>query len=497
VVEVIAGIFARYARHDPDRVALIHDDQTVSYSSLERATAVAVAQLRAAGVVPGDHVAVMMPNGPTYTVWMLACLLGGHPIVPVHAKAAVSDLDHYIVDSEAAVLVCPAAASDAADRATTLGRSTLNAESCWEAITGDHVDPSPVYEPVSSDLAYIKYTGGTTGRPKGVMQTHEMIRQAFLMQLAEWPWPSSPRYAAVTPLSHGAGMLVLPTLFRGGTIVTTDAVGPTGVARMVRESGATVTFMVPSLMYSLSQLDSARDDFATMEMLVYGGSPIDAARLPLYLDTFGAGLVQLYGQTEAPMILTTLRPEDHVADSSRLQSCGLPSLGVTIALLDDRDQQVPVGTVGEVCARGPLVMPGYWKNPSATEEALRSDWLHTGDLAVQDDAGYVSIVGRKKDMIISGGFNVFPGEVEAALREHAAVSDVAVFGVPDEKWGEKVVAAVVATPDADLDELRAHVRERKGPIATPKEILLIDQVPLTAVGKPDRKFLKNQVWPAR
>ncbi|HEX5116793.1 MAG TPA: AMP-binding protein [Pseudonocardiaceae bacterium] len=475
---------------DSGRTALVHDGRTVSYPELKVAVQRACALLRAHGARPGDHVALLLRNSPEYVVWQLAALCSGTPMAALNPMSSRPDQEFVLADAEATLLVN---GDDQAEAAAAMGYPTVPASSCWD----DAVDYGPLPDDVSepADIACLSYTGGTTGRPKGVVQTHEMLRQVVLMELAEWPWPRPPRFVAATPLSHGAGFFVLPTLLLGGLVITTSGGGAVNLADVVRTTGATVTFLVPSLMHSiLAQVDDPKTAFASLALTVYGASPIAPGDLVRCVDVFGPNLVQLYGQTESPMILTTLRPEDHdVADPARLRSCGLPSIGATVVLLDEDDRPVATGDVGEICARGPLVMPGYWHRPEETAAALRSGWLHTGDLGVTDADGYLTIVGRKKDMIITGGFNVYPKEVEAALLEHPAVADASVFGVSDAAWGERVVAAVVVTGDVDLDEVKAFVRERKGPVQTPKDIVVVPDIPLTAVGKPDKPALRRQV----
>jgi fatty-acyl-CoA synthase len=255
------------------------------------------------------------------------------------------------------------------------------------------------------------------------------------------------------------------------------------------------------MIYTL--LDHARTrtiDFSHLHCLTYGAAPMTPARIREAMNVFGPVLVQGYGQTEAPNTLLTLTREDHLSpDDRRLASAGRPYPGITLAVLDAEDQPVRQGEVGEICVRGSLVMSGYWKQPEQTAEALRNGWLHTGDMAWQDEEGYFYIVDRKKDMIISGGFNVYPKEIENVIASHDAVAAVAVIGVPDPKWGEAVKAVVVLRPDASVDaaQLIALVRERKGPVAAPKSVDFVEGLPLTALGKPDKKALRARYWGGR
>jgi fatty-acyl-CoA synthase len=220
-------------------------------------------------------------------------------------------------------------------------------------------------------------------------------------------------------------------------------------------------------------------------------------RLKEAIEKFGHIFFQFYGQAEAPMTLTVLRKDEHLVDDpARLASCGRPVPWVHVALLDDEGNEVPQGEPGEICARGPLVMNGYWNKPEQTEEAFKFGWLHTGDVAKADEQGFLTIVDRKKDMIVSGGFNIFPREVEDVLATHDAVAQAAVVGVPDERWGEAVKAVVVLRPDAtvDADELIALVKDRKGSHHAPKSIDFAESIPLSPLGKPDKKALRARYW---
>jgi fatty-acyl-CoA synthase len=239
-------------------------------------------------------------------------------------------------------------------------------------------------------------------------------------------------------------------------------------------------------------------DLSSLETVFYGASAISPARLREAIAKFGPIFFQFYGQVEAPMTIAVLRRAEHdITNPARLASCGRPVPWVDVALLDDTLREVPEGEPGEICVRGPLVMAGYFNRAELTAEALAGGWLHTGDVAVRDADGFLRIVDRKKDMIVTGGFNVYPREIEDVLSHHPAVSSCAVIGIPDEHWGEAVKAVVVLRNGAvaDADELKAFVRERKGSVQTPKSVEFVAAIPLTPVGKPDKKLLRAQYAP--
>ena len=352
--------------------------------------------------------------------------------------------------------------------------------------------PSPVL--TGDELYRLSYSGGTTGKPKAVMGTHSYAMAALNIQLSEWEWPREIRQLLCTPLSHSGAAVVLPTLVRGGCVWMHNAFDPARVLETIEKYRITCILLVPTMIYAL--LDHPRFvdyDLSSLETVFYGASAIAPARLREAIEKMGPIFFQFYGQVEAPMSVTVLRRAEHdINDPMRLASCGRPVPWVHVALLDDRGEEVPDGEPGEICVRGPLVMAGYLNMDSLTRETFSGDWLHTGDVAVRDRQGYLRIVDRKKDMIISGGFNVYPREVEDVLSSHPAVAQCAVIGVPDARWGEAVTAIVVcrAGTRVDSNELIALVRERKGAIQAPKTIHFVAAIPNTAVGKPDKKALR-------
>src|SRR3954469_5407942 len=327
------------------------------------------------------------------------------------------------------------------------------------------------YEPrplVAADLdpehvVSITYTGGTTGKPKGVVGTARTMTTMTQIQLAEWEWPANPRFLMCTPLSHAGAAFFLPTLMKGGSMVVLPKFDPAEVLRTIEEERITATMLVPSMLYALlDHPDSRTRDLSSLETVYYGASAINPVRLAEAIKRFGPIFAQYYGQSEAPMAITYLAKGDH--DEKRLSSCGPPTLFVRTALLGEDGKPVPQGEPGEICVAGPLLAGGYWNLPEATAETFRDGWLHTGDMAREDEDGFYFIVDRVKDMIVTGGFNVFPREVEDVIAEHPAVAQVCVVGTPDDKWGEAVTAVVVlragaARDDAAIEAMTADVQD--------------------------------------
>ncbi len=344
----------------------------------------------------------------------------------------------------------------------------------------------------------ITYTGGTTGMPKGVIGTARSMTTMTQIQLAEWEWPRSPKFLVCTPLSHAGAAFFAPTLIKGGSLVVLPRFDPAEVLRTIEEQRITATMLVPTMLYALmDHPDSRTRDLSSLETVYYGAAAINPVRLREAIDRFGPIFAQFYGQSEAPMAISYLAKDEH--DDARLSSCGRPSAFLRTALLDEGGNPVPPGEPGEICVAGPLLADGYWNLPDATSEAFRDGWLHTGDVARQDEDGFLFIVDRVKDMIVTGGFNVFPREVEDVVASHPAVAQVGVIGTPDEKWGEAVTSVIVLrdghpSDDAAIakltDEISASVRDRKGPVHAPKHVIVADSLPLTGLGKPDKKALR-------
>jgi fatty-acyl-CoA synthase len=292
---------------------------------------------------------------------------------------------------------------------------------------------------------------------------------------------------------------VVPTLVRGGTVVLHQGFDPDAWLHTIAEENINYAFVVPTMLYTmLDNTDPAARDTTSLETLVYGAAPMSAPRLKEAQDAFGPVLMQVYGQTECVGMSTSLRKDEHdpIRRPDLLTSCGRPVLGVHVELLDDEGGPVAADAIGELCVRSRAVMNGYWKRPAETAAALKGGWLRTGDMARRDDGGFFHLVDRKKDMIVTGGFNVFAKEVEDVIATDQAVSAVAVIGVPDEKWGESITAFVVPRPGATIDAgaLTKLVRVHKGPHQAPKRLEVVSELPMTAVGKVDKKALRAAHW---
>ena len=348
-------------------------------------------------------------------------------------------------------------------------------------------------------LFRIAYSGGTTGKPKGIMTTNRMAATSALIQLTSWEWPEEIRHLICAPLSHSGAAVLSAILTKGGSLVVLPGFDPVSTMEAIERHRITSVLMVPTMI--LAMIDHPRFgefDLSSLEVVFYGASAFPAARLRDAISKMGKVFFQFYGQSEAPMSVTLMRRDEHdPEDLLRLASCGRPSPLVRVELLDDDCNPVADGMPGEICVRGPLVMGGYLNKPEETAKAFEGDWLHTGDVAIKGPDGFLRIVDRKKDMIVTGGFNVFAREVEDVLTEYPGVRQAAVIGVPDEKWGEAVKGVVVLEPGVTVsaEALITSVREKKGAVQAPKTIDFVDALPLSPVGKPDKKALRARYAP--
>lgn len=486
-------------------------DKVASYREVREQTSQLVQALQARGLGVGSRVAVISANRPEVLSNIAAMQLTGCIGTPLHPLGSLEDHAYVLEAADIDTLVYDAAVFEAHAAALAKrvpGLKNLLAFGPTE-IGEDYLalaagfSPQPLTAPDigPGDVSSINFTGGTTGRPKGVMSTHSVTAYMTQIQMAEWEFPDELRMLIATPLSHAAAAFFIPVLQKGGAFYVMQGFTPDTFFDTVARHRITCTMLVPVMLYFL--LDSPRSasaDMSSMETIFYGASPMSAARLAEGIEKWGPIFYQFFGQSEAPMVLANLKKADHdPAKPQRLASCGRPTPWMHMALLDGDGKPVARGEAGEICVRGPLVMKGYKDMPEETAEAFAGGWLHTGDVGRLDEEGFLYIVNRTKDMIVSGGFNVFPREVEDVLAAQAAVAQVAVIGVPDEKWGEAVKAVIVPRPGFEPGEelaeaLQAAVRSAKGSVQAPKSVDFVDAIPLTPVGKPDKKALRARYW---
>ena len=494
-----------------DRPCMHLGDTTATYAEVRARASQYQQALASRGLGVGSRVAVISANRPEVLYNIIAMQVTGCCGTALHPMGSVEDHAFVLEDAEVETLVYdPDVFGDrAAELAARVpGLKNLlafgpsDAGDDYSALADTFTPRRLVAPDVSADdVGSIAFTGGTTGKPKGVLATYRSSAAMTMAQMAEWEWPEESRVLIPTPLSHAGAALFVPTLQRGGALYVMQGFTPDLFFDTIEEHKITSTFLVPVMIYYL--LDSPRAataDMSSMETIFYGASPMSPTRLAEGIEKWGPVFYQIYGQAEAPMVVSHLKRADHdLSKPERLASCGRPSPWVQVALLDDENQRVAEGEPGEICVRGPLVMKGYHNRPEATAEAFDGGWLHTGDVGRFDEEGFLYIVDRKKDMIVTGGFNVFPKEVEDVISAHPSVAQVAVIGVPDERWGESVKAVVVLRPEVEgsdilATELMEAVKAAKGSVQTPKSVDFSEAIPLSAVGKPDKKELRKLYW---
>jgi fatty-acyl-CoA synthase len=458
---------------------------------------------------PGSRVAFLTANRADTWCAGVAAQLSRLAITWLHPLGSLQDQLFQLEDSEAQMLVVDAGTfrdrgGELAAKASglkmvfTMGPADYGTDLLRALESTGHASARSLAS--ADDVATLNYTGGTTGKSKGALRYHREYGGFATAILADFEIPDAARYLTVAPISHVAGTKVLPTLMRGGTVHMLKGFDPEAVLKTIERERINFTLFVPTMIYVLLDHPALdKTDLSSLELLLYGASAMSPSRLVEGIERIGPVFSQLYGQTECYPV-SVLRKADHDPKTPEMfLSCGFPIAACDVRILDDNDEEVRTGEAGEICVRAPHVMAEYWKRPDITAETLKNGWLHTGDIARADERGYMFILDRKKDMIVSGGFNIFPREVEDVLSQHADVAMVAVVGVPDEKWGEAVTAVVVAREGAkpNPDELIDLVKTRKGSAHAPKQVQFVKELPMTGVGKVDKKVLRASFWAGR
>ncbi|MEM6304584.1 MAG: AMP-binding protein [Pseudomonadota bacterium] len=481
---------ARRARLSPTRPALFKGtDEVADYASFAQQSAAVAGWLDMQGVGPGDRVALFMGNCPDYLVVFYGIWMAGAVVVPINAKLHGREAAFIIENAGVRYVFADAPRADALAQAGVACRVIQTDEAAFEAVRA--APPrATVEERAPQDLAWLFYTSGTTGRPKGVMITHGMLMSMALCYEADVERVEADHTALyAAPLSHGAGIYNLMHVRAGARHVCPASGGfdPQEILDLSAVFGAVHMFAAPTMVKRLTDHARARGaDGQGLRTIVYAGGPMYNADIIAAVDHFGPVFVQIYGQGECPMGITVL-PRADVADRSlprwraRLGSVGVAQAAVEVAIGDAAGRLLPAGAQGEIMVRGATVMPGYWQNPEATAKTLKNGWLLTGDMGYLDEEGFLTLQDRSKDMIITGGSNVYPREVEEVLLQHPDVQEAAVVGRAHPDWGEEVVAFVVGTArDAALDAL---CLEQIARFKRPKAYLRIDELPKNNYGK--------------
>ncbi len=511
----LAHLLQRMARQFPNRAAIFHGTQAVAtYAQWAQRCAHLAQQFEEAGLQPGDRIALFMHNHPRYLEVLFGAWWAGLAVVPINAKLHVRETQWILDNAQASwAFVTSDITTDTEQQLTGLQRvidvDSAQANELWTMPAASDVPPAkPIIERESNDLAWLFYTSGTTGRPKGVMITHRNLMTmglAYFTDVDAVAAQDAIVYAA--PMSHGAGLYAIPHLMAGARHVVPASGGfdAAELFELGQSVGPLSMFAAPTIVKrlvdhaehtSLTSTDCAR----AFKTIVYGGAPMYAADIQRALRIMGPRFVQIYGQGESPMVGTALS-RFHLSDAThpehaqRLASIGVAQTPVQIRITDEHGNDLALGEVGEVLIQGDSVMAGYWRNPEATQAAIRDGWLFTGDMGCLDAHGFLTLKDRSKDLIISGGSNVYPREVEESLLQAPGVSEVAVVGAPDPEWGEVIVAFVVAQPGSTVSakDLDAYCLNEIARFKRPKRYELVDSLPKNNYGKVLKTELRQRL----
>ncbi len=513
----------RSAQRWPELPAVIQGDHRLSFRQLDQRSSRLANALLGLGLQPGDRVAAMSRNCPELVELECALYKAGLVKVVLNARFSEAEARDCLENADpAAFLVGPSHLAQADGILRDLDIAGLEHRIHWgglapsnpvsssyldyEHLLSQASDKNPDILRAPDDLAVLHFSSGSTGRMKAAMQTVGN-RMAAMHKVVMGRMRAAPGDVLTlsSPVSHAAGMFMQPWLYQGGTLVLEDAFEPERLLRTLQTHGATATFMVPTMIYALLGCPAlASTDLSRLRHLGYGAAPMAASRIIEAWTLIGPVLSQGYGAGETTGGLVGLDISDHARGVNGqkpelLTSCGRPFSESRVALLDDDDNVVPDGELGEICVRGPDVFAGYWRAPEQTKEVLVRGWLRTGDLARCDEEGYLYIVDRKKDMIVSGGFNVYPAEIEQVMYRHPAVREVCVVGVPDAHWGERVHAVVSLREGhvTDAEALVAHCGAVLAGFKKPRSVDIVDRLPQNASGKLSRKDVRARYWQGR
>jgi acyl-CoA synthetase (AMP-forming)/AMP-acid ligase II len=511
----IGSLLTKASRLHGNRLAIQYGEQQLTYAELNQRVGRLAQSLQTLGVRPGDRVAIVQRNGPALFETLFACFRAGAAAVPINVRLHPEEVAFICQDCGARVLVATGEYEASALRAheqtpelQLVGVESIPGARDYETLllAAEPMTTDAVVDP--DDLAWLFYTSGTTGKPKGAMLTHRNLLAMTMNYYADVN-PMAPEDVVLhaAPLTHGSGLYGLPAIAKGATSVILHT--PSFDAEMVfqliqRLRVTTIAFLAPTQIKILLNGAYQSYDLSSLRCIPYGGGPMYVEDMKQAVEAFGPVLVQIYGQGEAPMTISYLRREEHITHGDpsaeqRLASAGIPRTDVEVRIIDDDDREVAAGVIGEIAARGSVVMAGYWNRPDVTAETLRGGWLHTGDIGMMDEQGYLYLLDRKKDMIISGGNNIYPREIEEVLLKHPAAYEVAVIGVPDPLWGESVKAIIALRPGMALteEEVSAFCREHLASYKKPRTVEFVPELPKSAYGKILKRELREQYWQGR
>jgi long-chain acyl-CoA synthetase len=488
----LASILEETTSKHGDRPALKLDDATVTYEQLDEASARAAALLKSKGLEPGDRVGIMLPNVPYFAIAYYGVLRAGGVVVPMNVLLKGREVSFYLTDPEAKLLFAWHDFAEAAEKgAEEAGAEVIDVQAGeFEKLLGEHEPDREVVERDGDDTAVILYTSGTTGKPKGAELTHENMYKNAEVAAGLGEVSEEDVLLGALPLFHSFGQTcgLNAGVYTGSLLTMIPRFDPGKALEIIQRDKVTVFQGVPTMYTAMLQYDDKDDyDISCLRTCMSGGSAMPVEILKGFEEAFGCKVLEGYGLSETSPVASFNHPDR----DRKPGSIGTPIEGVEMKVVDDDGNEVDQGEVGEIVIKGHNVMKGYWNREEATEEAIKDGWFYTGDMAKIDEDGYFFIVDRKKELIIRGGYNVYPREIEEVLYEHPAVAEVAVVGVPDEKMGEEVGAAVALKKDQDVseDELRDFVKNEVANYKYPRKIWFVDELPKGPTGK----ILKREI----
>jgi acyl-CoA synthetase (AMP-forming)/AMP-acid ligase II len=508
----VIDFFDRGASLGRTRTAFLAGDEAFSYGDAQDLTIRIAAAIQALSPEPSPHVAVLSPNHPRAFLCVLGALRAGGVWVPVNARNGTEESVFLLRKLDCTLLFYHSALAEqvaqlrrqvpAIRHAICIDRAIPDSLG-WDDVTGERRFVAP---PVSlrgdPRVSTILSTGGTTGYPKGVVWTDAVWESLVASFWAHMPCDVPPVYLAATPMTHAAGVIAFPLMAGGATSVLLERAEPRAIMAAIEQHRVTHLFLPPTVIYAmLAHPDVRAFDYSSLRHFIYAAAPMSVDKLKEAISVFGPVMAQGYGQAEIPLMATFLSAREHVeilasGDHRRLGSCGRPALLCRVEIISDDGAPLPPETAGEIVMRSSLLMAGYYADPAATEAASAGGWHRTGDIGLKDADGYVYIIDRKKDMIITGGFNVYSVEVERVILQHPAVRDCAVIGVPDELWGEAIKAIVEPKPGQSIspDDIMRQCRDKLGGVKTPKTVEIWEALPRSAVGKVLKREVRQRYW---
>lgn len=484
------------------------DGEAVTYRAFDAVSNQVANGIRALGLGTNDRVSVILPNSIEYAIADFGVYKSGAALVPSNMMVSEDNIAHILKDAGVKLIFIHVSLVEKIvamqprlpelKHIVSVGGPGGDGWIGWDEFKDAYPDTPPAPEATEEDDALIVYTGGTTGAPKGVLHSQKSLFFDAIAHVVVMPLTHKDKILLMTPMSHATGWLLFAGCVKGTSFVFEMITDPVQTLKTIENEKVTCTMMVPTIIYLFLDILKQSDiDISSLRLIGYGAAPISSARLAEAMDVFGPVFYQKYGLVECPNMITSLTVEDHIRaldNPSLLGSCGKPDHMAAVRIQDDDGNEVPAGQVGEIVVKAPYVMSGYLHLDEVTAETLKDGWLYTGDMGKMDEEGYVYIVDRKKDIVITGGMNVFPGDVEAVLNTHPKVREVSVIGVPDDYWGEAVTACVVAEEGTTEEELILHCKGKTPKYAVPKKVVFMDQLPKTIIGKIDKKVLRAPFW---